>query len=54
VQTKGNSIHFVHQSLCSPKISTLLKAIQCGYLKGCPNLTAKGVSKNLNPSLATA
>jgi hypothetical protein len=53
VQTKANSIHFAHQSLCSPKNSTLLKAIQYGYLKGCPNLTAKGVSKYLNPSLAT-
>jgi hypothetical protein len=54
VQTKGNSIHFAHQCICSPKISTLLKAIQCRYLKGCPNLTAKGVSKYLNPSPATA
>jgi hypothetical protein len=27
VQTKGNSIRFVHQSLCSLKISNLLKAI---------------------------
>jgi hypothetical protein len=54
VQTKGNSIRFAHQSFCSPKISTLPKAIQCGYLKGCPNLTAKGVSKYLNPSSSTA
>ncbi len=28
VQTKANSIQFAHQSLCSPRISTLLKAIQ--------------------------
>jgi hypothetical protein len=27
VQTKANSIRFAHQSLCSPKISTQLKAI---------------------------
>jgi hypothetical protein len=27
VQTKANSIQFAHQSLCSPQISTLLKAI---------------------------
>ncbi len=27
VQTKANSIKFAHQSLCSPHISTLLKAI---------------------------
>jgi hypothetical protein len=54
VQTKANSIRFAHQSLCSPKISTLLKAIGHGYLKGCPNLTANGVTKYLNPSPATA
>jgi hypothetical protein len=54
VQTKANSICFAHQSLCSPRISTLLKAIKRGYLKGCPNLTAHGVNKYLNPSPATA
>jgi hypothetical protein len=54
VQTKANSIRFAHQLLCSPRISTLLKAIKCGYLKGCPNLTAHGVNKYLNPSPATA
>ena len=30
VQTKINSIRFAHQSFCSPKISTLLKALWCG------------------------
>jgi len=35
-------------------MSALLKAIQHGYLKGCPNLTAHGVTKSLNPSPATA
>ncbi len=54
VQNKANSIRFAHQSLCSPCILTLLKAIRRGYLKGCPNLTAKGVTKYLNPSPATA
>jgi hypothetical protein len=54
IQTKANSIKFAHQSLCSPCISTLLKAIQRGFLKGCPNLTAKGVTRYLNPSPATA
>jgi len=47
VRTKAKSICFV------AKIFTLLKAIRCGYLKGCPNLTAKGVSKYLNQSPAT-
>ncbi len=54
VQNKANSIRFALQSLCSPKISMLLKAIHCGYLKGCPNLMATGVAKYLNPSPATA
>jgi hypothetical protein len=54
VQTKANSIRFAHQSFCSPKISTLLKALRRGYLKGCPNLMAHGVTKYLNPSPATA
>jgi hypothetical protein len=54
VRTKANSIRFAHQSFCSPKISTLLKALRRGYLKGCPNLTAHGVTKYLNPSPATA
>jgi hypothetical protein len=54
VQTKANSICFAHQSLCSPRISMLLKAIKHGYLKGCPNLTAHSVNKYLNPSPAMA
>ncbi len=45
VRTKANSVHFSHQSLHSPCISTLLKAIKCGYLNGCPNLTTKGFSQ---------
>ena len=53
VRTKANSICFAHQSFCSPAIPTLLKAIKCGYLKGCPNLTTIGVTKYLNPSPAT-
>jgi hypothetical protein len=54
VQTKANSIRFTHLSLCSPAIPTLLKALKRGYLKGCPNLSALGVTKYLNPSPATA
>jgi hypothetical protein len=54
VQNKANSIWFAHQSLCSPHISTLLKAIRRGFLKGCPNLTAEGVTEYLNPSPAMA
>ncbi len=54
IQTKANSIKFAHQSMCSPTISTLLKAIRHGFLDGCPNLSAIGVTRYLNPSPATA
>jgi hypothetical protein len=54
VQTKANIIKFAHQSLCSPCISTLQKAIRRGFLKGCPNLTIKGVTRYLNPRPTTA
>ena len=54
VQTKANSIKFAHQLMCSPTISTILKAIRRGFLDGCPNLSAKGVTRYLNPSPATA
>ena len=40
--------------MCSPKITTLLKAIQRNFLDGCPNQSAKGVTRYLNPSPATA
>ncbi len=54
VQNKANSICFAHQLLCSPQLSTLLKAIHCGYLKGCLNLTEHGVTKYLIPIPAMA
>jgi hypothetical protein len=43
----------MHQSLCNPKISTLLKAVHKGFLKGCSNLSEKLILKYLNPSPAT-
>jgi len=54
VRTKANSIKYAHQSFCSPRLSTFLKAIQRGFLKGCPNLTSTGVTKYLNPSPASS
>jgi hypothetical protein len=54
VRTRANAIKFAHQSLCSPKISTLLKAVRRGFLKGCPNLSETLILKYLNPSAATA
>ncbi len=47
-------VKFAHQSLCNPKILTLLKAIQKGFLKGCLNISKKLIVKYLNPSPATA
>jgi hypothetical protein len=54
VKTRTNGVRFAHQLLCNPKISTLLKAVQKGFLKGCPNLSEKLILKYLNPSPATA
>ena len=54
VRTRANSVKFSHQSLCNPKISSLMKAIRKGFLKGCPNLSKELVTKYLNPSPATA
>jgi hypothetical protein len=54
VRTRANAVKFSHQSLCNPKISSLMKALRRGYLKGCPNLSEELVTKYLNPSPATA
>ncbi len=54
VRTRANNVKFAHQSLCNPKISTLLKATQQGFLKGCLYISAKLINKYLNPSPATA
>ena len=54
VRTRANGVKFAHQSLCNPKISTLLKAVRKGFLKGCPNLSEPLILKYLNPSPATA
>jgi hypothetical protein len=54
ITTQANNVKFVRQSLCKPKISTLLKASQRGFLKGCPYFSVKLINKYLNPSAATA
>jgi hypothetical protein len=51
--TRGNNVKFTYQSLCNPKISTLLKAVRKGFLKGCPKFSEKSILKYLNPSPAT-
>jgi hypothetical protein len=54
VRTHANAVKFAHQSLCNPKILSLMKAMQQGFLKGCQNLNQELVVKYLNPSPATA
>ncbi len=54
VRTRANAVKFAHQSLCNPKISTLMKALKKGFLKGCPNMNKEPITKYLNPSPATA
>jgi hypothetical protein len=54
IKTQVNMVKFAHQSLCNPKISTLLKAVRKGFLKGCLNISKKLILKYLNPSPATA
>ncbi len=54
IRTWANNVKFEHQSLCNPKISTLLNATQRGFLKGCPYISVKLINKYLNPSPATA
>jgi hypothetical protein len=54
VKTRANGVKFTHQLLCNPKISTLLKAVCKGFLKGSPNLSEKLILRYLSPSPATA
>ena len=54
ISTRANKVKFAHQSLCNPKISSLLKAVRRGFLKGCPNINETLILKYLNPSPATA
>jgi hypothetical protein len=54
VHRQSNGVKFAHQSLCNPKLSTLLKAVRKGFLKGCPNMSEKLILKYLNPNPATA
>jgi hypothetical protein len=54
VRMQSNGVKFAHQSLCNPKLSTLLKEVCKGFLKRCPNMSEKLILKYLNPSPATA
>jgi len=43
ITTKQNTVKYMHQSMCSPMPSTLLKAIKIGHLDGVPHLNEKSV-----------
>jgi hypothetical protein len=49
-----NNVRFMHQSLCNPPKSSLLKAIHQGFFRGAPHLKGKNVAKYLPPSMATS
>jgi hypothetical protein len=51
---KINNIKFAHQSLCNPPISSLIKTINAGFLKGAPHLDTHSVQKYLFASPATS
>jgi hypothetical protein len=44
----------MHQSLCNPPITSLIKAINAGFLHGAPHLNAKSIQKYLMPSPTTS
>jgi hypothetical protein len=52
--TKANALKFMHQSLCNLPITSLLNAINAGFLRGAPHLNAKSVQKYFTPSPATS
>ena len=52
-QLKKDLAKFLHQSLFSPRPSTLKKAIKKGFLTSFPGLTENLVDKHLEPSVAT-
>ncbi len=54
MQTRANAVKFAHQSLCNPKILTLLKAVHKGIVKECPNMMETLILNHLNPSPAMA
>jgi hypothetical protein len=52
--TRANAVKFMHQSLCNLPITSLIKAINTGFLRGALHLNAKSVQKYLMPSPATS
>jgi hypothetical protein len=54
IRNCADAVKFALQSLCTPKISTLMKVLKKDFLKECPNTSKTLVTKYLNPSPATA
>jgi hypothetical protein len=52
--TKANTVKFMHQSLCNLPITSLIKAVNAGFLRSAPHLNAKSVQKYLMPSPVTS
>jgi hypothetical protein len=52
-QLKSNAIKFLHASCFSPTTATWTKAIDQGFFKSIPVLTASDVRRNLPKSMAT-
>ena len=52
--TKINNVKFTHQSVCNPPISSLMKAINAGFMKGAPHLDTQMGQKYLLASPAMA
>ena len=52
-QLKKNLVKFLHQSLFSPRPSTLLKAVKKNFLASFPGLTPNLVQKHLETSVPT-
>ncbi len=50
--TTANAVKFMHQSLCNPPITSLIKAINASFLCGAQHLNAKSIQKYLMPSPA--
>jgi hypothetical protein len=42
--TKANAVKFMHQSLCNLPITSLIKAISAGFLRGAPHLVCPKIS----------
>ena len=53
-KTKSDLAQFHHGSLFSPVMSTMVQAIKNNHLTAWPGLSAKLITKNLPPVLATS